>query len=176
MIGSALSVAACGQLHVDADDDDTSDVDASRRRPRDAGEPTDGSKQDPRRPRDAGKDADDNEFVDPECPDRPPPVVQYDCDPIRQIGCETGEQCAPIVDYPQDPCEAETYASLCVPAGTLTQDQTCQSQLDCAAGYICLITGAGTTCGRACDLNEPNGCSNGLICVETDVSGIGACN
>lgn len=171
-----LAVVACGQVRVDADDDDDSDVDSGRRPRRDGGDTPTPGRPDGGRPRDAGKDADPNEYTEPECPDRPPPEEQYECDPIQQQGCEPGDQCAPFVQYPGDTCEAETYGAFCVPAGTYTQGEACESQLDCAAGYICLITGAGTACGQACDLAAPSGCDNGLICVSTDVSGIGACN
>lgn len=174
-LSTALALGACGEIHTDADDDDDLvDPDSGARGGRDAA-----TQQDARRPGSSSGDSSKpdarNDYVDPTCPDPPPANEDYQCDPIAQSGCQPGEQCAPFVDYPTDSCSAETYGAFCVPAGTLEQGEPCDSQLDCAAGYICLITGAGTTCGRSCDLASSSDCPDGLVCTATDVNGIGAC-
>lgn len=176
LAAGSLSALACGQLASDSTGaDDDADDDGPLRPGRDGGRDAG-----PRRP-DGGRtgpgpgpDA-SNDYVEPECPERPAPDEVYECDPFAQTGCEAGEACSPFVQYPSDPCGAETYGAFCIPAGTLTQGESCESQLDCAAGYLCLITGAGTTCGKTCDLADSDACTDGLVCVSTDVAGIGAC-
>lgn len=59
------------------------------------------------------------------------------CDPVAQCGCDDGQGC-----YLSGGGEAD-----CLSAGDRTQDQTCGSDDDCAAGYDCVSAGAG---GRHC--------------------------
>ncbi len=168
------ALVACGQIASPPVDGDGDEQPPIGRPGRDAGR-SDGGRDGGRGRPDPNTPDARNDYVDPECGDIPPPIEMYDCDPIAQIGCMEDESCSPFVDYPSDPCSSEVYGAMCIPAGTLTQGESCSSQMDCAAGYICLITGAGTTCGRACDLEDQDACSDGLICVSTDVTGIGAC-
>lgn len=170
----AFCLVACGQIAAPPSEGDDDDDGPNGRGRRDGSAGTDSGRPDGGRRPDSGKPDARNDYVDPECGDIPPPLELYDCDPFAQTGCESGEACSPFVEYPSDPCSSETYGAFCVPAGTLTQGESCDSQLDCAAGYLCLITGAGTTCGRVCEINADT-CTDGLICVSTDVSGIGAC-
>src|SRR5690242_13505453 len=67
---------------------------------------------------DAGKDAFD-EYVDPGCPDHPPPLQNFLCDPNNQLnsGCLPGEGCYIYVQYPSEPCGQEEYGAFCAPAG-----------------------------------------------------------
>lgn len=166
---------ACGQLQGQDDpDDDIGDDDAApdARRPDGGPGRTDGG----RRPADAGPDADDEDpYTEPECPNPPDPIYDFTCDPVAQDCQGPDEACMGYVDYPSSNCDAERYGSYCVPAGTGTQGDPCGYEGECAAGYWCLITGAGTRCARTCDLSAIDPCEDGRICVSTDVSGVGAC-
>jgi hypothetical protein len=117
------------------------------------------------------------EYVDPGCPDAAAPVFDYACDPFAPPpgDCLEFEACYPYVEYPWDPCEAELYGSFCMPAGTQTQGEPCGSPLDCAAGFVCVVSGAGNQCVRICSLTDPSTCSNGQICEPLDVAGYGGC-
>ncbi len=172
---SAVLALACGGS---IEPDFTESTDKKDGSTRDGTSLIDGGKKDgtivPLKDGSVGKDA--NNFVDPKCPNTPPPNTAYECDVAKQKGCKAGEACSPFVDYPTDPCDPETYGSLCIPAGTGTQGSACDGQRACAAGYICVITGAGTNCAKYCDLNNPSGCTDGLICDAVDVSGVGVCN
>ena len=164
---------ACGQvLGTPVEEEPDAGPSTGRDAGRDGGRrPPDGGPLDPR----PGEDDGGNQYVDPECPTPPPPLESYDCDPFEQTGCAPDEACSPFVQYPSSSCESEVYGAFCIPAGTNTQGEACGSQLDCAPGFMCLITGAGTTCGETCKLDGPNTCESGFVCVATDVSGVGAC-
>src|SRR5262245_31164157 len=73
--------------------------------------------------KDAGPDA--NTYVDPPCPNPPPPRTDFECDVASQSGCDPGEGCYPYVRYPGGYCEAEEYGALCYTAGTKTQGEVC---------------------------------------------------
>lgn len=170
----ALFIACGGTVEGDPEEPDAATdaarVDGDARLP-------DGGRPDRQGPIDRdGSRPDGNPFVEPTCPFTPPPQTAYDCDVAKQTGCKPKEACTPFADYPSDPCEPETYGSLCIPAGTGTQGTACTGQLSCAAGYICVITGAGTNCAKYCDLTSPSGCTDGLVCDSVDVSGVGVCN
>lgn len=167
------ALAACGQVAQNPIDEDPDAASNGRDAGRDAGRraPDGGGPVDPR-PGD--RDA-SNGYVDPECPTPPPPEEIYECDPFAQTGCAAEESCSAFVQYPSSSCDSEVYGAFCIPAGTLGQGEACDSQLDCAAGFMCLITGAGTTCGETCRVDGPNTCANGFVCVATDVAGVGAC-
>jgi hypothetical protein len=116
-------------------------------------------------------------WVDPECPDIPPPPPAYECDPLKAPpgDCPRGEACFPYVIYPTEPCEHETYASTCYPAGTGKQGDPCGSSGTCSAGFACVASGAGNVCVKLCKPGAPGGCSEGLVCHTTDVPGVGGC-
>jgi hypothetical protein len=133
---------------------------------------SDGGRPPPRR--DAGSDG--NTYVEPPCPDPPPPRTSFECDVARQTGCQDGEACYPYVRYPSGYCQPEEYGSVCAPAGEKTQGEVCSSALECAGGYICVITGAGTSCAKYCDLGRVGACPEGYVCEPLDVSGMGVCN
>lgn len=93
-----------------------------------------------------------------------------------QTTCPPGEGCYPTISYPTAPCEPEVYSMLCLPSGSGQQWDDCESLLDCAAGFICVVTGIGTECQRACDPTaEVSTCPKGLFCEAIDLQGIGSC-
>src|SRR5262245_2629559 len=117
------------------------------------------------------------DYTDPGCPDAPPPIYDYQCDPYNQFNgdCASGEACYIYVDYPSDPCGQETYGSICSAAGFGQQGDPCGSPLDCAAGLVCVVTGSGTQCVHLCPLTGQDGCPEGLVCEPIDVEGFGGC-
>ncbi len=125
---------------------------------------------------DAGTDALD-EFVDPGCKDKPPPLEDFQCDADHQnsSGCFQGEGCYIYVQYPDDPCGQEIYGSVCLPAGVGQQGDFCGGATDCAPGLACVVTGSGTQCVELCPLVGPSDCPSGLVCEPIDVEGFGGC-
>lgn len=125
---------------------------------------------------DAGPDGFDA-WVDPPCENQPPPLEDYACDPYDQGNgdCLPGEACDIFVEYPTEPCGQEIYGSMCLPAGPGEQGDSCGSPLDCAAGFVCVVTGSGTQCVQYCSLTGDSGCPDGLVCEPIDVEGFGGC-
>lgn len=115
-------------------------------------------------------------FIDPMCPDTPPPKTDYKCDPFKPGtgDCKSGQACYPWVEYPTEPCEFEIYRSGCYPAGSGKQGEPCGAS-SCAAGFACVASGAGNVCVAMCKPGTPGGCPEGLVCNTTDVPGIGGC-
>jgi hypothetical protein len=128
------------------------------------------------RPDAGGKDA-LPDVDDPGCPNKPPPIEDFQCDPYSQFNgdCAAGEGCYIFVDYPSQPCGQEIYGSFCYFAGPGGQGDPCGSALDCNAGHVCVITGAGTQCVQLCSLFGEDGCPDGLLCETIDVEGFGGC-
>jgi hypothetical protein len=134
--------------------------------------------------KDAGKDADtgaDREpdiYVDPGCPDAPPPPVVWECDPFAaSSGCAFGEACYPFVDEPGGTgCGWDQYGTICALAGVGRQGESCGAANGCAAGFLC-VKGAqpGLSCVKLCDPFGPNTCPQGMICGAVDVEGSGGC-
>ncbi len=114
------------------------------------------------------------DYTDPGCPDKPPPMQQFTCDPYKQ-NCKPGEACHIFVDYPMEPCGQEIYGSFCGPAGSGKQGAACGDGHDCAGGYVCVITGSGTQCVKLCNLKGDSGCPDGYVCEAIDVKGFGGC-
>lgn len=125
---------------------------------------------------DAGKDAFD-EYIDPGCPNNPPPIEDFQCNPDDQLnsGCFPGEGCYIYVSYPSEPCGQEIYGAFCAPAGFGVQGDPCGGGLDCAAGFACVVTGSGTQCVKLCPLQGNDNCPAGLVCEPIDVEGFGGC-
>jgi hypothetical protein len=123
---------------------------------------------------DAPKDAFD-EFVDPGCPDKPPPILDFQCDAYNQNNgdCPPGDGCYISVDYPDEPCQQEVYSTFCMPAGLGQQGDSCNQ--GCAAGHVCVVTGSGTQCVKLCPLKGNDDCPPGLVCEPIDVEGFGGC-
>jgi len=131
--------------------------------------------------KDAGKDSevDRDPYVDPGCPDAQPPPIIWECDPYATFtGCADGEACYPFVQVPGGTtgCNWDEYGTICAPAGSGQQGDSCDSADACAAGYLC-VKGAqpGLSCVRLCDPFGGNTCPLGMICGEVDVEGIGGC-
>ena len=130
--------------------------------------------------KDAGKDQWQKDalpdYVDPGCPDAPPPVIDNQCDPLHPnpYDCPEGEACYPYVISPLEPCEAEIYGAQCEYAGTGQQNDPCYGE-PCAPKHTCVITGAGIMCVRLCDLKVPGSCPEGMVCEPIDVLGYGGC-
>jgi hypothetical protein len=114
-------------------------------------------------------------YVEPTCPVAPVAQIEAECDAFDQATCPAGEGCYPTITYPSTPCEPEVYRTLCLTAGTGQQGDDCLGLLDCAAGYICVVSGYGTQCQKACDSSSPRSCPAGLFCEAIDLPGIGTC-
>ena len=136
---------------------------------------------------DAGKDAPPDttepiydafpDYEDPGCPDQPPPLYDFTCDPYDQDNgdCLLGEGCYIFVQYPPDPCGQEIYGAYCYPQGGGSQGDPCGGGQDCGAGYVCVVSGSGNQCIQLCHLTGPDGCPPGLVCEPIDVEGFGGC-
>ena len=127
----------------------------------------------------------------------PPPLPPPDTDPFIESGCAPiadlpninqcnplstpsdcppGTACFPYVNYPEGPCEVETFGAACMPTGSGTQGDSC-SREPCAADHICVSTGRGTQCVRLCSFADSAGsvCAPGLLCLPIDIEGFGGC-
>jgi len=113
-------------------------------------------------------------FVDPGCPDASPPPPFEECDVFGPNTCGDGNACYPFVSYPSGPCDFEQYGSVCAPVGTGKQGDQCGA-INCAANFVCVLTGQGTECVEVCDLFGAAKCPSGLFCVPIDVEGFGGC-
>lgn len=115
-------------------------------------------------------------YTDPGCPQVVAPEIYAECSVADQTTCPAGEGCYPTITYPTAPCQPEIYSMYCLPSGMGQQWDSCESLLDCAAGFICVVTGIGTECQRACDpAAEISTCPKGLFCEAIDLQGIGSC-
>lgn len=117
------------------------------------------------------------DYQDPGCPDKPPPIENFECDPYHQFNgdCPPGEACFIYVSYPGEPCGQEEYGAVCYLAGPGQQGDPCGGAQDCGAGLVCVITGSGNQCVELCKLDGPSGCPPGLVCEPIDVEGFGGC-
>jgi hypothetical protein len=140
------------------------------------------------RPRDSGLDARVDSsgrdtsvardtFIDPGCPDVMPPPPDFACDPfeVPSRTCAPGEGCFPFVSPSTGPCDPETYSANCFPAGDGRQGAPCGDGGGCAAGFVCVVSGAGNQCGAICHVGTPGACEDGFVCSPVDVPGIGVC-
>ena len=133
---------------------------------KDAGARTDGGTN----KKDAGP------FVEPTCPNPPPPIKDLACDIVTQTGCPAGDGCYGYIEYPTGYCDPETYISFCAPAGTRVQGEICGGQEDfCAPGFSCVVSGAGTVCAKHCTFENGTPCPEGKVCEPTDFKDIGVC-
>ena len=126
--------------------------------------------------KDGGKDA-FPDYTDPGCPNAPPPIQDFQCDPYHQGNgdCPPTEGCYIYVQYPSEPCGQETYGAFCQVAGPGQQGDACQGAQACGAGLACVVTGSGTQCVNLCPLTGPSGCPSGFVCEPIDVEGFGGC-
>lgn len=124
-----------------------------------------------------------SKYQDPVCAEQPKPKPELLCDIFKTTdktrGCEPGMACYPFLLYASDAngCGQEVLGSECRRAGELPEGAQCGEQLGrCAPGHICVIGNRpGKRCVPICSLKAPGDCKNGLLCVETDLEGIGAC-
>jgi len=122
-----------------------------------------------------------SDFVDPGCPDPPPPEQVLECDPLgNSQACPLGFGCYPFVTHPAgDGCQPRIFGAVCREMGSGTQGSVCGSGTDgCAPGFMCVIgLQPGRRCAKICtDFDDPEACGDGLICGETDVEGYGVCS
>lgn len=118
----------------------------------------------------------ESEYVDPGCPDAAPPPVTEECDLFaKPTTCPGGEGCYPFVQYPSGPCQQEQYGTVCRAVGSGHQGDPCGGG-DCAAGFVCVVTGAGNQCVQLCHLGSSKDCPSGLVCVPIDSDGYGGCD
>jgi len=116
-----------------------------------------------------------SDYVEPPCPDAAPLPVTEECDLFaKPTTCPVGQGCYPFVQHPAGPCQLEQYGTLCEPVGTGHQSDPCAGG-DCAAGFVCVITGAGNQCVRLCHLGSSKDCPSGLVCMPIDSDGYGGC-
>lgn len=118
-------------------------------------------------------------YIEPECPDQPPPPVDAECDALDPLsGCEEGFGCYPYLDYPYgEGCGHARFGTVCAPASTGEQGDFCGDELGyCSPGFLCVVGAAGgRRCGKICEPVADHGCPDGLICGETDIAGYGVC-
>lgn len=128
---------------------------------------------------DSGPDAPwdvESDYYDPGCPDAAPPPVTEECDSFaKPTTCPGGEGCYPFVQYPSGPCQQELYGTVCRAVGIGHQGDPCGGG-DCAAGFVCVVTGAGDQCVQLCHLGGAKDCPSGLVCVPIDSNGYGGCD
>ncbi len=118
-------------------------------------------------------------FIDPGCDAGPRDGGDgrmYECDPLDFDSCDFGLACYAGAIPPSGPCGEEIFISYCAVPGPGEQGDDCLGHNECAAGHLCVVTGAGTQCVNACDVGggEPS-CPRGYLCRSTDVPGYGAC-
>lgn len=118
-------------------------------------------------------------YKDPVCPLLPKPLPDFLCDPIQGTGCESGMACYPYLIYAADAsgCGQELSGTNCAAEGKIPAGEECGTELGrCAPGTMCVIGNRpGKRCVPMCSLQGQNTCKNGLVCVETDVEGVGVC-
>ncbi len=122
-------------------------------------------------------------YRDPVCDSLPKPAPVFTCDLFganaASAGCETGMACYPFLVYATDAtgCGQEIPGSQCRSVGLIPEGAECGDALGrCEPGHMCVIGNRpGKRCLPLCQLDGPSTCKNGLICVETDVDGIGVC-
>lgn len=166
-LAAILTVSGCGSSVVNIDDDENADG---------GGDAKNDGKHDGAINQDGGKDAFD-EFVDPGCPNAPPPLEDFACNPYSQGNgdCPPGQGCYIYVDYPDEPCGQEVYGAFCIPVGPGGQGDQCFGAQDCGGGFVCVVTGSGTQCVKLCPLKGNDDCPPGLVCEPIDVEGFGGC-
>ncbi len=71
-----------------------------------------------------------SDFVDPGCPDPPPPEQVLECDPLGDSkDCPLGFGCYPFVTHPSgDGCEPRIFGATCRSAGAGSQGSVCGSE------------------------------------------------
>lgn len=128
-------------------------------------------------PRDSGPGWD--VFADPGCDAGALPdgaVRDFSCDPLDPRSCGEELGCYAAAFPSEGPCGEETFRSYCLGPGPGGQGDRCREPTDCAPGYTCVVTGAGTQCAQVCDPSGgAPGCPRGWLCRGTDIPGYGVC-
>ena len=118
-------------------------------------------------------------YMEPECPDEPPPPIEEECDPLAEEDeCGEGFGCFPFLQYPNgEECGDPQYGAFCAFAGDSVQGEPCADGLNsCAPGFMCILGAAGgKRCAKICEPTVDHMCPGGLICGLTDVQGYGVC-
>lgn len=79
-------------------------------------------------------------------------LCSENCNPVTGVGCPVvGMKCDALLD--EGPPE-RTF-TMCLPAGTGTQGQTCSGLGDCAQGLSCFTVGSDHLCLTWCDRSNP---------------------
>jgi hypothetical protein len=126
----------------------------------------------------AGSAIVDPDPVDAGCPEQDPLPPDLQCDPFTSGSCGAGLGCYPFVEHPDgNGCEPQHYGTVCAPAGSRIQGESCGDDTShCAPGFVCVVgQRAGKRCSALCQLGKANGCSGGLLCSDLDVAGFGVC-
>jgi hypothetical protein len=111
------------------------------------------------------------------CPDAATPSVTAQCNLFSSVsGCPAGQACFPTIRSTADPCQPEQYFFVCSYAGNGTQWDDCSNSNDCAQGFVCVVTTAGTKCQQVCSLSDAPSCPAGMFCDPIDVTGVGTCS
>lgn len=85
------------------------------------------------------------------------------CNPLNNNGCPSGSAC----ELRQESTGLMRQLTVCGEAGTKTQNQSCNANIegDCAPTYTCIDPGTGTTvCLKYCDANSLSGCPGSTSC------------
>lgn len=172
---AVIALASCGGLaeHASVSDDAGRHRDAGRDAAADRTEPGDDAS-----PPDANVDSDLPAYVEDACPPSTPDPPSYECDPFSASApqCSKGYGCYPVPPAGKDPCHPGSWGTTCMAAGIGTQGASCNgSRMFCAAGYVCVKTGAGDQCVKLCRLQQLEPCTDGLVCNPLDVIGFGGC-
>jgi len=171
-----LALSGCGGIA----DESPADRDAGQRR--DSGRDT--AAADRAEPGgDAGPDRADSGsslpvYVEDACPSSNPTPPSYACDPFGSSAaqCPVGYACYPVPPAGNDPCNPGSWGTKCQRAGAGTQGSSCSSSRNfCAAGYVCVKSGAGDQCVKLCRIQQLEPCADGLVCNPLDVVGFGGC-
>lgn len=119
-------------------------------------------------------------YVDPGCPDAPPPPARVECDPLDSEGtCPGGQGCYPFVDHPFGRgCSVASFGAVCARSGTGRQGDACgDGTSGCAPGFLCVVgSRSGRRCAQICTFDGDQECPAGLLCSDTDVQDYGVCS
>lgn len=178
LLAAALvsSAASCGQAIAPADAGDAAPRPDGARS--ESATPIPGTDADTRDVRYRDVPVDPDPFREDACPEPPPPLRQYDCDPTRLPSqCPAGQGCYPWVEYPGDRCGQLVYHATCLEAGTVPLMGLCGGGAACGPGLTCFGTPTGNRCLRLCRLDGTgDACPRGQVCEPTDLADYGACD
>ncbi len=118
-------------------------------------------------------------YVEPQCPDEPPPPIEKECEPLaEETGCDGGRGCFPYLIYPNgEDCGDPQFGAVCAFGGSSRQGEPCaDGRNSCAPGFMCILgASGGTRCAQICKPAADHMCPAGYVCGITDVRGYGVC-